>query len=170
MRLFIALDFDADTTESLCKLQVLLRENGVEGNYTKPENLHMTLAFIGEYGNPDEVLDVLESVPVRSVPISFSDVYIYREMCLVSIARNPGLESYVRRLRRALAESGIPFDKKNFNAHITLVRRAVLKNGLPENLLKESGLDTTDADTVKLFQSTQGKHGMIYTALGSISG
>ena len=91
-------------------------------------------------------------------------------MCLVSIARNPGLESYVRRLRRALAENGIPFDKKNFKAHITLVRRAVLKNGLPENLLKESGLDTTDADTVKLFQSTQGKHGMIYTALGSISG
>ena len=170
MRLFIAIKLDTDMKQLVGSIQNSFRRQNIRGNYTPDENLHLTLAFIGEYGNPDEVLDVLESVPFRSVPISFSDVYIYREMCLVSIARNPGLESYVRRLRRALAESGIPFDKKNFKAHITLVRRAVLKNGLPENLLKESGLDTTDADTVELFQSTQGKHGMIYTALGSISG
>ena len=170
MRLFIALNFDADTVESLCNLQTLLKDNNVEGNYTKPQNLHMTLAFIGEYGNPDDVLDVMEEVPFRSIPLDFSDVYIYREMCLLSIARNPGLESYVRRLRRALAEKGIPFDKKNFKPHITLVRRAVLKNGLPENLLKDSGLSTTDADMVSLMQSTQGKNGMIYTELGFVSG
>ena len=170
MRLFIDLNFDANTVDSLCRLQSLLRDNDVEGNYTKPENLHMTLSFIGEYGNPDDVLDVLEKVSFRYMPLCFSDVYIHREMCLVSIARNPGLESYVRRLRRALAEKGIPFDRKNFNPHITLVRRAVLKNGLPENLLKDSGLRTTDADMVSLFQSTRGKNGMIYTELGHISG
>lgn len=170
MRLFIALNFDAKTLESLCKLQSLLRDNAVEGNYTKIQNLHMTLAFIGEYGNPDDVLDVLEEVQFRTVPLSFSDVYMHREMCLLSIARNPGLESYVRRLRRALAEKGIPFDRKNFKPHITLVRKAVLKNGLPDNLLKDSGLQKTDADMVSLMQSTQGKNGMIYTDLGHITG
>ena len=35
MRLFIALNFDANTVESLCKLQSLLRDNDVEGNFTK---------------------------------------------------------------------------------------------------------------------------------------
>lgn len=170
MRLFISLNFDANTVESLCNLQSLLRDNGVEGNFTKPQNLHMTLAFIGEYGKPDDVFDVMEKVPFRYIPICFSDVYVHREMVLVSIAHNPGLESYVRRLRRALAEKGIPFDRKNFNPHITLVRKAVLKNGLPENLLKESGLRTTDADLVSLMQSTRGKNGMIYKDLGHISG
>jgi 2'-5' RNA ligase len=170
MRLFIALNFDEDTVDSLCRLQSLLRDNNVEGNFTKPQNLHMTLAFIGEYGNPDDVLDVLEEVPFCSMPIRFSDVYIYREMCLLSIESNPGLESYVRRLRRALAEKGIPFDRKNFKPHITLVRRAVLKNGLPENLLKDSRLSTTCADKVSLIQSTFGKNGMIYTEMGLISG
>ena len=170
MRLFISLIFDANTVESLCNLQSLLRDNGVEGNFTKPQNLHMTLAFIGEYGKPDDVLDVIEEVPFRYIPICFSDVYVHREMVLVSIARNPGLESYVRRLRRALAEKGIPFDRKNFNPHITLVRKAVLKNGLPDDLLKSSGLRTTDAALVSLMQSTQGKNGMIYTDLGHISG
>lgn len=170
MRLFISLNFDANTVESLCNLQSILRDNGVEGNFTKPQNLHMTLAFIGEYGKPDDVLDVMEEVPFRYIPICFSDVYVHREMVLVSIAHNPGLESYVRRLRRALAEKGIPFDRKNFNPHITLVRKAVLKNGLPDNLLKNSGLRITDADLVSLMQSTQGKNGMIYTVLGHISG
>ncbi|MBR4343884.1 MAG: RNA 2',3'-cyclic phosphodiesterase [Lachnospiraceae bacterium] len=170
MRLFVALYFDANTVEAICKLQSLLRDNDVEGNYTKPQNLHMTLTFIGEYGNPDDVLDVLETLPFRHISLCFSDVYVHREMVLVSVARNPGLESYVRRLRRALAEKGIPFDRKNFNPHITLVRKAVLKDSLPDNLLKDSGLTTTDADMVSLLQSTQGKNGMIYTELGHISG
>ncbi len=170
MRLFISLNFDANTVESLCNLQSLLRDNGVEGNFTKPQNLHMTLAFIGEYGKPDDVFDVMEEVPFRYIPICFSDVYVHREMVLVSIAHNQGLESYVRRLRRALAEKGIPFDRKNFNPHITLVRKAVLKNGLPDNLLNNSGLRITDADLVSLMQSTRGKNGMIYTVLGHISG
>ncbi len=170
MRLFISLNFDANTVEALCNLQSLLRDNCVEGNFTKPQNLHMTLAFIGEYGKQDDVLDVMEEVPFRYIPICFSDVYVHREMVLVSIAHNPGLESYVRRLRRALAEKGIPFDRKNFNPHITLVRKAVLKNGLPENLLKNSGLRITDADLVSLMQSTRGKNSMIYTVLGQISG
>ena len=94
MRLFISLNFDANTVESLCNLQSLLRDNGVEGNFTKPQNLHMTLAFIGEYGKPDDVLDVIEEVPFRYIPICFSDVYVHREMVLVSIAHNQGLESY----------------------------------------------------------------------------
>ena len=71
MRLFISLNFDANTVESLCNLQSMLRDNGVEGNFTKPQNLHMTLAFIGEYGKPDDVLDVMEKVPFRYIPICF---------------------------------------------------------------------------------------------------
>ena len=170
MRLFISLNFDDETADALCKLQSLLRDNGVDGNYTKPENLHMTLAFIGEYGNPDDVLDVLEEVPFRSISLCFSDVYMYREMCLVSIEHNPGLESYVRRLRRALAEKGIPYDRKNFVPHITLIRKAAMKNRLPGNLLRASGLGATAADKVALMQSTRGKNGMVYTVVGQISG
>lgn len=76
----------------------------------------------------------------------------------------------MRRLRRSLAEKGILLDRKSFNPHITLVRKAFLKNGLPDDLLKNSGLRTTDADLVSLMQSTRGKNGMIYTDMGHISG
>ena len=82
------------------------------------------------------------------------------------------MEYEIKSLTPDLAEDyfGIQFDRKNFNPHITLVRKAVLKNGLPDNLLKNSGLSTTDADMVSLMQSTRGKNGMIYTDMGHISG
>ena len=42
-----------------------MRRQGVRGNYTKIENLHLTLAFIGEYGDLDALNDALASVPLE---------------------------------------------------------------------------------------------------------
>ena len=60
MRLFIAIQFNEQMLDALTKLQNDLRAMGVTGNYTKRENLHLTLAFIGEYGRPGDVLDAME--------------------------------------------------------------------------------------------------------------
>lgn len=50
MRLFIAIQFEEKILDALNDFQDDLKEKGVTGNYTKRENLHITLAFIGEYG------------------------------------------------------------------------------------------------------------------------
>ena len=165
MRLFISLNFDANTVESFCNLQSMLRDNGVEGNFTKPQNLHMTLAFIGEYGKPDDVLDVMEEVPFRYIPICFSDVYVHREMVLVSIAHNLGLESYVRRLRRSLAEKGIPFDRKKFHPHITLLRNAQSRYDFKDIAVYKASMTV---QKISLMRSDFGKHGAVYTKIGSV--
>ena len=55
MRLFIALNFNDTIVDTLTDLQDELRSCGATGNYTPRANLHLTLAFIGDYGNPDEV-------------------------------------------------------------------------------------------------------------------
>ena len=62
MRLFIAIQFTDRIKKALSYLQQDMRDCGLKGNYTRDENLHLTLAFIGEYGNPDEVLDALDSL------------------------------------------------------------------------------------------------------------
>ena len=49
MRLFIAIKFNAKVINDLVKLQAELKDCGAEGNFTRPENLHLTLAFIGEW-------------------------------------------------------------------------------------------------------------------------
>ena len=69
MRLFIAIQFEDHILDALTAFQKELKAQGVTGNYTKRENLHITLAFIGEYGNPDEVLDAMERVDFEPVEI-----------------------------------------------------------------------------------------------------
>ena len=47
MRLFIAVDFKEETVEELLAVQERLR--GIaQGTFTRPCNLHLTLAFLGE--------------------------------------------------------------------------------------------------------------------------
>lgn len=167
MRLFIALNFNENARNNLTNLQAELKNCGIEGNFTRPENLHLTLAFIGEYGNLDDILDVLEAVPFRPVPLRFEGLQYFRDMYLARIGNNPGLESYVRRLRRSLAENDIPFDRKKFSPHVTLIRKVSFRTGdvkaIPENI----GISTVAA-RVSLMRSDRGKRGMIYTEIGGV--
>ena len=57
MRLFIAITLSDAMKDALIDVQNTMYEHGVRGNYTKEENLHLTLAFIGEYPDPEAVLD-----------------------------------------------------------------------------------------------------------------
>ena len=50
MRLFIAVQFNDEILNTLSGLQDDLCEQGMKGHYSSRENLHLTLAFIGDYG------------------------------------------------------------------------------------------------------------------------
>ena len=56
MRLFIAIPLRNNMKKLVRDIQNSFREQNIRGNYTPEENLHITLAFIGEYNDPDEVL------------------------------------------------------------------------------------------------------------------
>ena len=49
MRLFIAILLSPEMQKALVACMHDLKTQGVEGNYVPAANLHMTLAFIGEY-------------------------------------------------------------------------------------------------------------------------
>ena len=49
MRLFVAINFDSITIENIAAVQGRLKALS-RGNFSRPENLHMTLAFLGEVG------------------------------------------------------------------------------------------------------------------------
>ena len=170
MRLFIAINFDGEVIDDLVRLQTELRDCGAEGNFTRPENLHLTLAFIGEYGNPDDVLDVMETVPFRPIPLKVEGLWHFRDMYFARMGHVPELERYVRRLRRALSENGIPFDRKKFSPHITLIRKVSFKDGVPGEVPEHLNVRETVAKAVSLMHSERGKRGMIYTEIGSIDG
>ena len=124
MRLFIAIPMNDAMRGALLEAQASLRKQRVGGTWTKPENLHLTLAFIGEYGDPERVLELLETLPLRPFSLRLEGFGCFGDHYWCGVAPSPALEAWVRQLRRALAEAGIPFDRKRFTPNITLLRRA----------------------------------------------
>ena len=164
MRLFIAIRLDDCIKDALIEVQSTLRANHVGGNYTKIENLHLTLAFIGEYGDPDRVLETMQTVPFEPIPIRLEGFGSFGDLYWCGLARQDRLTAYVKRLRRALAEAGIPFDRKRFSPHVTLLRKASFDR-MPGVTVPDASMT---ADAVSLMRSERGKSGMIYTELGSV--
>ena len=167
MRLFIAIDLSGGMKAALTGLQADLRRQGVGGTYTRPENLHLTLAFLGEAGDPEPVLDVLRAVPFRPFPLALEGFGRFGSLYWAGTAPSEPLAAYVRRLRRALAEGGIPIDRKRFSPHITLLRRAEERNGPPRLSVPPAGMEV---ERISLFRSDRGKNGMLYTELGWAEG
>lgn len=164
VRLFIAISLDEHILDAVGAMQEELRRNRVRGNFTKTENLHLTLAFIGEYGDPDRVLDALRPLRFEPMQLRLEGFGSFGDLYWCGLAKNEELAGCVRRLRRALSESGIPFDRKRFAPHITLLRRAVCA-GMPGVTVPQASMT---AERISLFRSDRGKSGMIYTELGSV--
>ena len=165
MRLFIAIKLNDEMLRSIEDIQNSLSRQGVRGNFTKTENLHLTLAFIGEYADPDYVLDTMQKVPFRPFELALEGFGNFGDLWWAGIKRSDVLSSYVKSLRHALADADIPFDRKKFSPHITLVRKASF---VIRPKITIPGTSMT-ASHVSLFRSDRGKGGMIYTELGSVS-
>ena len=167
MRFFIAIEFDEGMLSALSSLQDDMRALGVKGNYTKLDNLHLTLAFIGDYGNPDDVLDAMEDAEFTEFSLALQGVGSYGELFWAGVKDNDELKTYVKRLRKALSDNGIPFDRKKFSPHITLIRRAVYRNGkvIPVEKVPKAEMRVR---RISLMKSERGKNGMIYTEVGSV--
>ena len=169
MRLFIAIQFSEEIVNALLGVQSEMKALDVRGRYSPQENLHLTLAFIGEYGNPDAVMDARNAVPFEPFPLRLDRLGNFGDLYWAGIADNPQLAAFVKRLRHALADRNIPFDRKRFSPHITLVRKAEYygETPLPPVHAPEGEMEVSG---VLLMRSDRGKHGMIYTEVGRISG
>ena len=168
MRLFIAITLSEPMKDALESIQADMRRRHVRGSCTSRENLHLTLAFIGEYAHPDSVLDAMEAIPFSPFPLRLDGFGHFGDLWWAGLSGSEALTAYVRRLRRALADAGIPFDRKRFTPHITLIRRAVWddRHGLPAASVPDASMEVR---RISLMRSDRGRNGMIYTELGGIS-
>ena len=163
MRLFIAIGLSPEMKDALNQVQRQMKAQRVSGNYTPVENMHLTLAFIGEYPDAQPVLDALSALSFPPFDISLEGLGCFGDLWWAGISESAPLFSVVRRVRRVLAESDIPFDRKHFSPHITLIRRASGK--MPEIRLQPAAMTVR---TISLMRSDRGRSGMIYTELGTV--
>ncbi len=168
MRLFIAVQLNDKIKDAVTSAQEKLRQNKVGGHYTDVQKLHLTLAFIGEYGNTDHVLEAMEQVYFESFPLRLGGhIGSFGDLLWAGLEQNDDLEKLTRQLRHSLAEHHIPFDKKKFSPHITMLRNAQISNHADIYSLNVDKAVMT-VNEIFLMRSERGKHGMIYTEIGSI--
>ncbi len=163
MRLFIAVRLSENMRDAICNVQNDLLRMGVRGSYTPRENLHLTLAFIGEYNDTEQVLEVMRGISFEPFELRLEGMGCFGDLWWAGLEPSVGLQGYVRQLRHALAEAGIPFDRKRFSPHITMLRRASADISKLRGIsIKGNGMI---ADHTSLMRSDRGKRGMIYTEI-----
>ena len=167
MRLFIAIQFPERVKNALLYLQQDMKDCGMKGNYTKEENLHLTLAFIGEYKDPEAVMDALDGIDLEPFYIELDGFGNYGDLYWAGIKESTELKNTVKRIRHVLADNGIPFDKKKFSPHITVLRKASF-TGNPDSFKIYVPDEKMKVDSISLMRSDRGKSGMIYTEIGII--
>lgn len=160
MRLFIAICLSPQIREELIRTQNVMFDHGVRGNYTPEENMHLTLAFIGDYPEPQAVMDALSGVEFAPFDLALDGIGSFGDLWWAGTEKSAPLETLVRRIRRALAEHDIPFDRKRFSPHITLIRKAGSK--MPGVQVHRCKMTVRE---ISLMRSDRGRTGMVYTEL-----
>ena len=165
MRLFIAINLNKKMKERLIGMQEELYAQGLRGNVTKPENMHLTLAFIGDYPDPDEVIEIIEGISFRPFALKIEGKGAFGDLWWAGLEKSEPLQALVKKLRHRLADAGIPFDRKKFTPHITLVRKA--SKSEEWNKLRVPGSEMM-VKRVSLMQSEQRDGKRIYTEIFAI--
>lgn len=168
MRLFVGLKPSEAFRAALSVLQSRLRAAGISARYLDPSNLHMTLAFIGEW--PENVSGILPAV-AKPFPLVLSHVGVFPEAKVIWAGTEPSeeLDHLAEQVRDRLAEAAVPFDPKPFVPHVTLGRKPAIPAGfsLPEFAVPPAVMTV---DNVFLYRSDRTENGMAYTVIGKASG
>ena len=164
MRLFIAVLLSDQCKAALTGVQEALRKNGYRGHYIEDAALHVTVTYIGEYNDPDHVLAVMEGLPFAPFRMSLAG-YIgnFDDLLWAGVRADDALGQYVKRLRHALADAQIPFDRKAYHPHITLLRHAQGQRPFAEIHVPEAVMTVR---SIVLMRSDLRQRGAAYTELG----
>ena len=124
MRLFVAIQLSDEMKKSVTGTLHDLKKKGISGNYVPVQNLHVTLAFIGETDSPGPVKDALRPVAFRPFRMTLSELGNFGDLLWVGMKGNQGLSGAAKAVRDALDAAGIEYDRKKFTPHITIIRKA----------------------------------------------
>ncbi len=135
MRLFIAIQFPDEIKDSLYGLTQELKKNITRGRFTRRENFHLTLAFIGETKDLEHAVQAVDNaVSKGKIPpfrLHFGGFGRFKgrngDIFWVRVEPNPVLSELNKILVRELKYFEFYVDEKEFKPHLTLGREIVLK-------------------------------------------
>ncbi|MGD9015179.1 MAG: RNA 2',3'-cyclic phosphodiesterase [Candidatus Omnitrophota bacterium] len=181
MRTFIAVELPEEIRTSLSNIQDELKQTRADVKWVKPENIHLTLKFLGEI-EQDRVLKIQSILDQIASKKSGFNLYLsslgafpklqYPRVIWIGVENDQPIQEIAETIEKELCKIGLPAETRPFSSHITLgrVRSGLNRKALIEKLeflnknlcspppeFKVSGLT--------LFKSTLTEQGPIYEAI-----
>jgi len=179
VRLFVALHISQEIRDAITDLVGEIRPLDESWKWTRTENLHVTLKFLGEI-SPEKlqvVKETLGGVPaefpflLRFVSLGFFPNGRRPRVLWVGVDAPPGLTKIVHAIEESLANIGIPREERECSPHLTLARskEGRILPSLSEAIAKreKSGFGEMTATSFQLIESKLKSTGAEYTTLES---
>jgi 2'-5' RNA ligase len=182
IRAFIAVELPQALTVDIQKLQDKLKKQRLHLRWVRPQNIHLTLKFLGNIDAKD-VADITKSLgqavqPHRAFALAPQGLGIFPNL------KNPkvvwigvsGDTAKLRELQRSIDDAlhllGFAKEKRPFRGHLTIgrVKERIDSRKIAETL-KSCGLFTSDpfkVDRLALIKSDLRPQGPIYTRLENV--
>jgi len=176
VRLFVALEIPVTTRENLANLIASLRAIARGPRWVPPNNLHVTLKFLGEVA--EDKLAAVETALARirsdqALTLEFRGLGFFPNeknprVFWAGIEASSNLQTLAADIEGAMENCGIPREKREFSPHLTLARLegslpAALRKAIAESAPREFGSLRTGA--FHLIQSMLKPSGAEYTTL-----
>ena len=183
MRCFIAIDIDEQIRKALASLQDQMRGKADikrgDAKWVNPENIHLTLKFLGEVKDEQavDVCNITGAVASRheSFELDVESVGHFggRSARVLWVGTGQNIDKLLQLqqdLEQQLDLAGWPRETRKFSGHLTLCRirnaRAGIKLAQLARDYRDFRLGTMPAESVSVYQSQLTPQGPIYTVLG----
>lgn len=171
MRLFVAL---ALPDGIVARLNLMC--SGIPGaRWVEPENMHITLRFIGEVedSTAEEINFNLSQIEAPTFDLELHGLNTfgqgYKAHALwVGVTPTPELTHLQKKVDSAVVRAGVPREERKFTPHVTLARLNKPEIGRLQSFIEGNNLFRAGPYTVEdftLFESQTGNGGPTYTAL-----
>jgi 2'-5' RNA ligase len=182
MRAFIAIELPKELREFLSRMQDQLKTSGGDIKWVAPDNIHLTLKFLGEIDDEKfaKIVKIIEGVTKETLPFpmrissigAFPKIDYPRVIWTGVDKGDKEAKQIVKELEAKIEKLGIPKEERAFSSHITIGRtrsnlnREKLVAEL-KNLENKPGGENLEFSVTKitLFKSTLTPKGPIYEVL-----
>lgn len=173
LRLFVAISVPPEVLNILTDIQRRFKKLELDAKWVKPENIHLTLKFLGPTSQVAQIKQALAKAVGNEFVLSLSGAKVFPSLekprILAVDLQTPcdPLDQLHKKIEEHLAPLGFAPESRPFAPHLTLAR---IKSGKNKNLLVQplnsiGHVASFKVKSVQLYQSRLTQEGATYTVL-----
>ena len=179
VRTFIAIEIPENILSDIRELQQNLRHFGIDIRWIRPENIHLTLKFLGDVpaANIDGIFRAISKAAekVSSISLKAKGIGMFpgiKHPRVLWVGLDGQLDDLMRLQKTVdanLKDMGFPLERRPFKGHLTIGRIKVKLNtktfGDALTTFGNFETQTFTADKITVFKSELKPQGAVYTRL-----